>query len=316
MPPLRRGPGRGPGGRKERGGGRKPPYPSAIPAGARVRGAATTPSRGHWDRAVEEALRGPALGAWREYMRRVYARLIREWLPPPGGGPTLKTDLFEEAVTSRHPAADLGRGLVGIDGSEAVARAARNRRGGGPGGLRPVVADLRQLPFRSGGVARVLSGSSLDHFGSRSELAAALAELARVLAPGGVMVLTFDNPHNPVIRLRNLLPFPWLRRAGLVPYYVGVTPTRREALRRFEELGLAATRIEPVAHVPRAPAVALSALVERAAGTRGDRLLVRAFEALERLGLLPTRLRTGYYLAFRVVKRSPRPARARRRSPG
>ena len=50
----------------------------------------------------------------------------------------------------------------------------------------------------------VLSTSTLDHFDRRDEIAVALAELRRVLADGGRLLVTLDNPANPILRLRQL----------------------------------------------------------------------------------------------------------------
>jgi hypothetical protein len=55
-------------------------------------------------------------------------------------------DLFEEAVTPRHLLMKLGSKSLGIDGSRAIVRAARERLT--TEGRRPLlaVADLRLLP--------------------------------------------------------------------------------------------------------------------------------------------------------------------------
>jgi SAM-dependent methyltransferase len=233
-------------------------------------------------------------------MQRVYERLVGRWLPPSSAGRGLKTDLFEEAVTSRHLLPTLGQGSVGLDCSPATVVAARERLRAAVGRHLFVVGDLRAIPLRANAVARILAGSSLDHFQHKADIATSLAELARVLSPGGTLVLTFDNPHNPAVWLRNRLPFAWLNRVGLVPYYVGKTYGRAEACAHLESLGLAVKEVTAVAHVPRAPAIWLVALAERL--TRAP-LLAWAFDAFERLERWPTRYRTGYYLAFRVEKR-------------
>jgi SAM-dependent methyltransferase len=168
-----------------------------------------------------------------------------------------------------------------------------------------VVGDLRQIPLRSGCVSRVLAGSSLDHFPDRADIATGLAELARTLAPGGVMVLTLDNPHNPIVWLRNHLPFAWLNWLGLVPYYVGKTYGRREARERLEALGFSVTELTAVAHAPRAPAIWLAALAGRPRGRWMAAGLERVLWSFEALGRWPTRYRSGYYLALRAVKRNP-----------
>ena len=258
----------------------------------------------YWDQVVEEARRGTSLGAWRAYMRRVYQRLVRDWLPRRSGR-GLKTDLFEEAVTPHHLLPDLGPGSIGVDGSPAVVRAAQRRLAAAGGPYLLVVGDLRRLPLRSGSVMRILAGSSLDHFADKADIAVSLAELTRVLAPGGTLVVTFDNPHNPIVWLRNHLPFTWLNRLRLVPYYVGATYNRAEARAQLEALGLVVTHVTAVAHAPRAPAIWLVALVERLGWTLLGTPVARILNGFERLERCPTRYWTGYYLAFRAEKCQP-----------
>jgi SAM-dependent methyltransferase len=230
-------------------------------------------------------------------MRQVYAQLIREWMPSAASGQRLKTDLFEEALSHSAPLFDLGAGSIGLDVSFDVARGARRMLGPR---LRCVVADLRAMPFRDGSVAGILSGSSLDHFSRREDVSAGLSELARVLAPGGTLVLTFDNPHNPIVWVRNHLPFRLLKAFGLVPYYVGVTLRRSDTSSELAALGLHVLETRAVAHAPRAPAIWLVRLSEWFG--RPSEGMLRPLLAFDRLGRIPTRYLTGYYLAFRVVK--------------
>jgi SAM-dependent methyltransferase len=258
----------------------------------------------YWEEAIHRVRDADPGGAWYPYMRRVYGALIRDWMPAAGGA-LLKTDLFEEAVSPQHPMLDLGAGGIGVDLSLRTARFARRRQGTGRSS-RLAVADLRALPLADGSLAGVLSGSSLDHFGERAELVAGLRELARVLAPGGTLLLTLDNPHNPVVWLRNRLPFALLERLGFVPYFVGVTLTRAEAERELAATGLRVVDRRVVAHAPRAPAIWLSRAMARL-GTSGERLTA-LLAACEALAALPTRRWTGYYLAFRAVKDAAAPA--------
>jgi SAM-dependent methyltransferase len=259
----------------------------------------------YWDQVVAETRQRAPLDQWRAYMQRVYARLLRVWLPPWGAGRGLKTDLFEEAVSPYHLLPALGPGGVGLDLSLATVAAARERLDRDGGRHLFVVADLRAIPLRTGAVARILAGSSLDHFQDKADIATSLAELGRVLSRQGTLVVTFDNPHNPVIWLRNRLPFSWLNRLGLVPYYVGQTYGRAEARAQLESLGFAVTDVTAVAHALRAPAIWLVALAERLNAASFRSLLARALDAFETLERWPTRYRTGYYLAFRAEKRDP-----------
>jgi SAM-dependent methyltransferase len=255
-------------------------------------------SRDSWDEAARRLAGTRSLGAWYAYMRRVYGALLVDWLPQ-ASRVRLKTDLFEEAVSAAHPLADLGGRRLGVDLAIGVASAAR-RRLAEARDVTCLVADVRTLPLGDGTVESILSGSSIDHFASRVDVRASLAELARVLAPGGTLVLTLDNPHNPLIWLRNRLPFRLLRAAGLVPYYVGVTLGRQEAERELAAVGLRVVEWRAVAHAPRAPAIFLLRRLARREGS--EERIARALAACERLASWPTRRLTGYYLAFRAVR--------------
>jgi len=158
--------------------------------------------------------------------------------------------------------------------------------------------------FRGGrcSIDRVLCGLSLDRFSDRQDLDAALAGLARPLSPGGIMVMTIDNPLNPVVRIRKRLPYRLLRRLHLVSFYIGVTLGPAEARRQMEEAGLIVTNVTAIAHAPRLPAVWFSLLTERLGSARLDRALGRVLTSFDRLEKIPTRYRTGYYVAVRAEK--------------
>ena len=79
--------------------------------------------------------------------------------------------------------------------------------------------------------------STLDHFRSHSEIVTSLRELLRVLRPGGQLLLTLDNPANPLVGLRNALPFGLLHRLRIVPYYVGATCGPRGLRRLLPQVG-------------------------------------------------------------------------------
>ena len=257
---------------------------------------------GYWEQIHHRMQAVSPMPVWRAYMRQVYADLIHRWLPESWPGMALKTDLFEESVGPHEPFSELGPRAVGVDVSLAVVKAASDRFVASGGKQHFAVGDLRHVPLRSGSVRRILSGSSLDHFQDRADIGRSLGELARVLAPGGVLALTLDNPENPVVWLRNHLPFWWLNRLGLVPYYVGDTYGRREAVAQLEALGLTVTHTAALAHAPRLPAIWLAIAAEHFRLPRFAGVLARALRACERLGRLPTRYWTGYYLALRAEK--------------
>ena len=258
-----------------------------------------TPS--YWDEVIDQFNRAPRLDVWRQYMRGVYLRLMDGWLPLDRGG-GLKTDLFEEAVTPYVLLPQMGLHSVGIDCSPAIAMAAKRRLEAGGTSCCILIGDLRHLPIRASSLTYVLSGSSLDHFHRHDEIAVCLAELHRVLQPGAPAIFTFDNPHNPFVWLRNRLPFKWLNRVHLVPYYVGATYTRKMARQQLEAAGFEVTGITAVVHAPRAAVIALLSLSERLGWRRPSTVIPRLLDAFEKLQYLPTRYRTGCYIACHARK--------------
>ena len=255
----------------------------------------------YWDGEVEKARAAQGDALWYRYMQGIYGAFLSGLAVPPEG-PSLKTDLYEEAVAEHAPLADLPGPRFGVDTSPAVVAAAGDALRGRGVDCGLTVADVRRLPFADGAFGFVLSGSTLDHFDDRRDLLAGLAELARVLAPGGTLALTLDNPHNPVLWLRRNLG--WLSRARLHPYFVGETLGLREATEALGGLGLDLRRSTAIAHAPRDPAMRLARVLERRGADGQDRLVGRLM-AMERLTGAPTRWRTGYYLAFEAVKRGP-----------
>lgn len=215
------------------------------------------PDGAYWDAIANAVTAHDPSQTWRAYMQAAYRELLQRWMPVNESACTLKTDLFEEAVSPFHLFDDLGAHAFGMDVSrEVVSNASRQlSRGAVARAPRMLVADLRSLPFANDSFDYVLSGSSLDHFQQKRDIAVALAELTRCLRPGGCMVVTFDNPHNPVVRLRNALPSGVLARLRLVPYFVGPTYSKVDVARELGALVLRVRHVSAIVHVPRAPAI-------------------------------------------------------------
>ena len=96
-----------------------------------------------------------------------------------------------------------GRRVSGLDLSPGMARLAAARLDGA------VVGDLRRLPLASGSVGGLLAFYSLIHV-PRPELPTAVAELARVLQPGGRALLSVhegDGEHVADEFLGEAVPF-------------------------------------------------------------------------------------------------------------
>lgn len=70
------------------------------------------------------------------------------------------------------------------------------RKAHGKGALQPVCADIVRLPFADAHFSRILVVDALHHFPRQAE---AMAELVRVLAPGGRLVIEeFDIARLPI----------------------------------------------------------------------------------------------------------------------
>ncbi len=202
-------------------------------------------------------------------------------------GCLLKTDLFDEAVAAgliRELEARAER-VVGIDVSPSVLAAAQSRYPE----LETHRADVRDLPFESATFAAVLSNSTLDHFDSPDDIERALRELHRVLVPGGLLLVTLDNAENPLVALRNALPYGFLSRLDLVVYRAGSTTGARGLQRLLAGAGFELERLGAVMHVPR--------LLVRGLRPLGEQRLQRTLRGGEQLGRLPTRFVTGQFVA-------------------
>jgi SAM-dependent methyltransferase len=224
-----------------------------------------------------------------------YVRLRTAGLEPKR---ILKTDLFEEAFGEDHILADLFPSACFRCGAEvayATARTAARRHPQLAAGL--AVADIRQTAFRSASFDLVVSTSSLDHFDTRSEFLAAIGEMARVLRPAGVLILTLDNRSNPLYH-----PLRWLSRVGATPFPLGFTPGRHRLWRDLRQAGLEPFDEDWLLHNPRGLSTLLFLALRRVLRSRADwavACLLRAFDLLDRL---PSRRLTACFLALAARK--------------
>ncbi|MEW6489968.1 MAG: methyltransferase domain-containing protein [Thermodesulfobacteriota bacterium] len=258
-------------------------------------------ARRYWDEVAGEWAAARPHRLWREYSDRLLGALLERWWPEGPVGRVLKTDLFDEAFGEGAAPFLEGRARswVGIDVAGTVVRCAREAHPG----LGAVGADVRSLPFSHGAFDLVVSPSTLDHFETREEISASLRELGRVLRIGGVLLLTLDNPRNPVLVARRLLPFGLLRRLGLVPYQTGATLGPGELERVLQAAGFQLRHLGAVLHCPRAPAVALARLLERRGSPAARERFLRGLAWFEGLSRYPTRFLTGHFVAALAVKR-------------
>jgi SAM-dependent methyltransferase len=237
---------------------------------------------------------------WRSHSDAVNKALLIRWLSAGQRESLLKTDLFDEAVTEGLSPllSALAKKVFYIDTSFEVHQMTRHHRPR----LQTIRTDVRRLPFSNGTFDGIVSNSTLDHFESSHEIVTSLRELYRVLRTGGEMILTLDNLANPIILLRNGIPFHWLYWMKIVPYYVGTTlrPHRLQPL--LEEIGFKILEVDAIMHCPRVLAVALARWMERYSSLETQRYFLRSLMAFEHLSRLPTRFITGHFIAVKVAK--------------
>jgi len=210
----------------------------------------------------------------------------------------LKTDLFEEAYGQDEllfslpfdTAVKIG---IDIDGA-TVARAAGRGRATSCDLLQAdlLQADVRRLPFEDASVDVVLSNSTLDHFSSQREIEESLGELARVLKPGGRLLVTLDNPRNPLF-LAFRAAAGWM---GL-SFSLGKTLPLAKLLRILEGVGLEIESTDCLIHNPRFISTLIFFALRRILGPRADGVIGRLLSMFSQLSRLPTRGFTGAFVA-------------------
>jgi SAM-dependent methyltransferase len=237
---------------------------------------------------------------WRRHSDHVNLELLQDWLPVQAVSRLLKTDLFDEAISSGlYPfLASRSAQVEGIDiSARAVDAAARKYPE-----LKTHLADLRELPLEDCAFDCVVSNSTLDHFQYKEDIHLAIAELFRVTRPGGFLLVTMDNLQNPMVWLRNHLPQALLQKAGIVPYYVGRTLTRSGLVKALQQAGFETLESRAIMHCPRAVAVARAGAVQKSGDADAQNGFLDRLLRWERLGQWPSRWFTGYFVAVRAKR--------------
>jgi SAM-dependent methyltransferase len=251
----------------------------------------------YWDAVAYEWTRSGSRRLWRAHSDAVNGALLVRWLPAEPVEHILKTDAFDEAVAAGlYPLlASRAFRVTAVDVSQPVLDAARRRYPK----LETVKADARKLPFEAETFDAIVSNSTLDHFEHHEHIAEALRELARVLRPGGTLLVTLDNPVNPVVAVRNHLPF---RPVRLVPFSVGATCSPKRLRRMLGEAGFAVAEIDAIMHCPRLLAVPLAGVLEGRARQDAHRRYLGLLNRFEFLGRLPTSILSGHFVAAKARK--------------
>ncbi len=232
--------------------------------------------------------------------RETHSHIMRKWAQGMPAERIFKTDLFEEAfgedslLDSLFPEAGL---VCGMDAAHSASKIALQRHGRK---IQALTCDVRDLAVRDSSFDIILSTSTLDHFDRRADFLRALVELARILKPGGLLIITLDNPWNPLY-----YPLRWLSGGKKAPFPLGYTASARQL-----EIDLAAVGLQPqkrdwLIHNPRGVSTLLFLALRKAlpprAADAGIRLVLAACEQLSRL---PTRALTACFTAVAATKPS------------
>jgi len=124
-------------------------------------------------------------------------RLFNDYLPSLAGLRIMKTDLWDEAKNTRILcwAAEQGADCYGIDISLPIVTKAQAEFG--PRKLHVPRADVRSLPFRDQSFDAIYSMGTIEHFDETDQ---AVAEIYRVLKPGGKAIIGVPNRWDPFLR--------------------------------------------------------------------------------------------------------------------
>jgi SAM-dependent methyltransferase len=243
------------------------------------------------------------------HKKQVYHRLIDRWCTPNSCQTILKTDLFAEAFEPSTFLFDFeaaSNRIIGIDVSMEIVSAARRNAAEKEAGIdKYFCCNVKQLPIGNDSIDLVISDSTLDHFPDVDDISVSLSELARVLKPGGVLVLTLDNSRN--------LTYPpyWLIRLwmklGLTPYFVGRTVPLSRLKQMLAQAGLVVEDSTAIFHYPHPDALVRGAesVVRRLSGKRADKHILKCLAWTDRLENSRSRYLTGRYIAVRAVKNQP-----------
>ncbi|MCX6550425.1 MAG: methyltransferase domain-containing protein, partial [Acidobacteria bacterium] len=222
-------------------------------------------------------------------------RLLTEHLAPLAGVRLMKTDLWDEARNTRilQWAAAQGAAAFGVDISTPTAALARDAFAGVP--LRAAAADVRALPYRTGSIDAVYSMGTIEHF---DETELAVAEIFRVLRPGGRAIVGVPNRYDPFLRAPMVAVMSAL---GLYGYGYEKSYSRRALRRMVERAGFRVTAETAILFIPgwlRMLDLACHAWCRPLTVITGA--LVRPFVMLDRH--VPALRRHGYLLATIVEK--------------
>jgi len=228
-----------------------------------------------------------------EQKRRVHQELVRGWARGLEIRRFLKTDLFEEANGADQILFDLYAPETLAVGMDVVEDTAHRARAGCPNpAARFLVCDVRRPALKPGCLDLIVSTSTLDHLGSAREFRVCLEELAALLRPGGLLIVTVDNLENPLYG-----PLRWASRRGWTPFTLGYTVSMRGLTGMLAGLNLEVTGTRFLLHNPRLVTTLMCLALRRLLGRRADRPVRALLYLFSMLGRLPSRRWTACFIA-------------------
>ncbi len=216
---------------------------ASPPVGQGGGGQAATAYRTFWDDVGEEF---PDLGgaASTELYRQGERRLVSQYLPDLAGKRVFKSDLWDEARNTRilQWIEQRGARVFGIDIAKPTIELARSEFGGAT--LHAAGGDVRALPFQDASFDAIYSMGTIEHF---AETEQAIAELLRVLKPGGRAIIGVPNRHDPFLRP---LMVALLYRLGLYGYGFEKSYSRGTLRRMLTQAGFSVVAEDGVLFIP------------------------------------------------------------------
>jgi glycosyltransferase involved in cell wall biosynthesis/SAM-dependent methyltransferase len=209
-----------------------------------------------------------AAGLWYRHFFGSRRRIALRWLA--AAAPRVVADVGSGPGVLTPALRARGARVVALDRAEAMTRLAR------AGGAAASVADAFHLPLRDGSCDAAVALGLTSYVG---DLAALFAELARVVRPGGTVVVGVANADSPDWRMRRLLraPAALSGKNGLLTSGIELrTHTRDEWTRAAAAAGLRVAEavghdftLFPLSRLLPGPSVALSQAME-ARGARAS----------------------------------------------
>ena len=118
-----------------------------------------------------------------------------------------------------------------------------------------------------------------------------------MIRPGGLLILTLDNPSNPLYP-----PLRLLGRTRFGPFYLGYTPSMRTLKRILREAGFEVEQTGWLLHNPRLISTAGFLLLRRIFGRRAEAPITFLLRCFALMGKLPTRRWTACFQAVSARK--------------